>query len=69
MNSIKVYVVTLLTMAVILGPLVVMGAHGIMPQIHFTHGVSSGDVTTSNVKNPLANSNFQNQPLKQKAQM
>ena len=42
----KTYVVTLLTMVVIMGPLVIMGAHADTPQIQFIHGVASGDVTS-----------------------
>lgn len=45
MNSIKVYSVTLLVVSMVIGPIFIMAAHAVTPQIHFTHGVSSGDVT------------------------
>jgi len=42
----RVYVVTLLMIVVIMGPLLIMGAHADTPQIQFIHGVASGDVTS-----------------------
>jgi alkaline phosphatase D len=42
----RVYVVTLLMIVVIMGPLLIMGAHADTPQIQFIHGVESGDVTS-----------------------
>jgi alkaline phosphatase D len=44
--SMRTYVVTLLVMVVIMGPLVIMAAHADTPQIQFIHGVASGDVTS-----------------------
>ena len=46
MKRTKVYLVTLLTVSVMISPLVIMSAHAFTPQIHFTHGVASGDVTS-----------------------
>lgn len=42
----RTYVVTLLMMVVIMGPLAIIGAHADSPQIQFIHGVASGDVTS-----------------------
>ena len=42
----RVYVVTLLMIVVIMGPLLIMGAHADTAQIQFIHGVASGDVTS-----------------------
>jgi alkaline phosphatase D len=42
----RVYVVTLLMIVVIIGPLLIMGVHADTPQIQFIHGVASGDVTS-----------------------
>lgn len=42
----RTYVVTLLLMVVIMGPLAIMGAHADTPQIQFIHGVASGDATS-----------------------
>jgi len=42
----KLNMVTLLTIVVITGPIFIMGAHAVTSQIHFTHGVASGDVTS-----------------------
>ena len=44
--SMRTYVVTLLLMVVIMGPLAIMGAHADTPQIQFIHGVASGEVTS-----------------------
>ena len=46
MKRTKVYLVTLLTVSVMISPLVIMSTHAFTPQIHFTHGVASGDVTS-----------------------
>ena len=43
----KIYAVTLLTMALVLGPNVIVSVHAAPPQIQFTHGVASGDVTST----------------------
>jgi hypothetical protein len=42
----RTYVVTLLMIVVIMGPLLIMGAHADTSQIQFIHGVASGDVTS-----------------------
>jgi alkaline phosphatase D len=43
----RIYAVTLLTMVLVLGPNVIVSVHAVTPQIQFTHGVASGDVTST----------------------
>ena len=45
-DSVRVYLLTLVTIALIVGPFAIMGARAAIPQIHFTHGIASGDVTS-----------------------
>ena len=42
----RIYAVTLLTMALVLGSNVIVSVHAATPQIQFIHGVASGDVTS-----------------------
>src|SRR6476659_3994509 len=45
-SSVRVYLITLVMIALVMGPVFIMGARAAIPQVHFTHGVASGDVTS-----------------------